>query len=116
MLLNLSRKERSLFAQFRLGVLPLRLETGRYKAEKEDERICTLCNSGKVENEMHFLFHCKLYEKERHEFLKSVEKQCNKFKDLCDNEKLTFLMTYMENATCKFICQLFDKRKHTLYK
>ena len=28
LLLNLSRKERSLFAQLRLGVLPLRLETG----------------------------------------------------------------------------------------
>jgi len=116
LLLNLSRKERSLFAQLRLGVLPLRLETGRYKAEKEEERICTLCCSGEVENELHFLFYCKLYEEERSKFFKNVETRLTNFKNLCDEEKLSFLMTRAENITCKFICQLFEKRKHSLYK
>ena len=32
-LLNLSRSERSLMAQFRSGVLPLRIETGRFRHE-----------------------------------------------------------------------------------
>jgi len=112
----LSSKERSLFAQYRLGVLPLILETGRYKGEKEEERICTLCCSREVENEKHFLLHCKLYEDERSDLLKKVANVCNNFTELSDDEKLIFLMNRMEKVTCKFIYQIFEKRKHTLYE
>jgi hypothetical protein len=51
--MGLTRRQRSLYAQCRLGVLPLRLETGRFRGEKEENRICVLCNSGDIENEMH---------------------------------------------------------------
>ncbi len=33
--LNLKKSERSLFAQFRCGILPLRVETGRYVGERQ---------------------------------------------------------------------------------
>jgi hypothetical protein len=42
--LNLNRKERSLLAQLRCGILPLRIETGRFRAEKVEDRLCIFCN------------------------------------------------------------------------
>ena len=38
------RKKRSLLAQFRLGILPLHIETGRYTNTPIDQRICKICD------------------------------------------------------------------------
>ena len=54
-LMNLSRRQRSVLAQYRIGILPLRVETGRYIGEKPEERICKICQSGQIEDEMHLL-------------------------------------------------------------
>ncbi len=35
----LSRGERSAMAKFRMGVAPIKLETGRYTSTPEDERL-----------------------------------------------------------------------------
>ena len=59
--LNLNRNERSVMAQFRCGVLPLRVETGRFVGEQVTERLCKLCNRGCVEDETHFLLNCQCY-------------------------------------------------------
>ena len=50
-------------AQFRCGILPLRLETGRFVGEPEYQQICKMCDSGEVENELHFLLECQFYNK-----------------------------------------------------
>ena len=57
--------KRSLFAQFRTGVLPLCIETGRYHLTKDskskayrklnvEEQTCLVCNMNSVEDEIHF--------------------------------------------------------------
>ena len=61
MSLRLKRKERGLLAQCRIGILPLRIETGRYVDEKEDERLCIHCNKREIENKNHFLTCFPLY-------------------------------------------------------
>jgi hypothetical protein len=53
--LNLKRNERSLLAQLRCGILPLRIETGRYVGEAPEQRLCKLCITASVEDEMHFV-------------------------------------------------------------
>ncbi len=63
---NLPKYERSLISQLRLGVLPLRIETGRFVGLNEQDRICTLCDNNQVENEAHFLFSCDKYNDYRH--------------------------------------------------
>ena len=57
----MQKHKRSLFAQFRLGILPLKIETGRYDNTPVDERICVQCESEAVENEQHFVLHCPKY-------------------------------------------------------
>lgn len=60
---NLSRSERSVMAQLRTGILPLRIETGRWACPRllPEERLCQVCNSGSVEDEVHFIFKCQNY-------------------------------------------------------
>ena len=42
-LYNLSTSERSAMAQFRFGILPLNIETGRFQNQPIEQRICKLC-------------------------------------------------------------------------
>ncbi len=56
-----SRRKRSLMAQFRIDILPLHIETGRFRDKRINERVCLLCNSSEVENELHFLCVCTTY-------------------------------------------------------
>ncbi len=48
------RKRRSLLTQFRLGILPLHIETGRFRNMKPEERLCFICNTNVIEDEQHF--------------------------------------------------------------
>ena len=54
---NQNRFDRMLLSKLRFGILPLRIEIGRYIGLKESECICQLCENNKIENEIHFL--CK---------------------------------------------------------
>ena len=65
---NMPKYQRSLISQLRLGVLPLRIETGRFARLAEADRLCQVCSSNSVENEYHFLFECSEYTEYREEF------------------------------------------------
>lgn len=65
---NVPKPMRSLSAQLCCGVLKIRLETGRYNNEDLNERQCVLCDSGAIEDKMHFLFDCDAYSDERDKF------------------------------------------------
>ena len=62
-------RQRQLVSMLRMGVLPLRIETGRYEACKVvgskgvpvEFRVCKCCSLCKVEDEIHFSFECPLY-------------------------------------------------------
>ena len=58
---NLTGAQRSFMAQLRFGILPIQVETGRFRNVKLEERICTLCQLNEVEEEYHFLFQCPTY-------------------------------------------------------
>ena len=51
-------------SKFRVRNHKLKIETGRFTIPKtpEDLRICDHCSLNSVENEMHVLFHCDLYD------------------------------------------------------
>ncbi len=51
----LNRKRHSIISQFRIGILPIHIETGRFRNVKEDERKCHVCNNEDIENKFHFL-------------------------------------------------------------
>ncbi len=49
----MSRQQRSLIAQLRLAILPIHIETGKFRGTQLDERICQLCDTQEVEDEIH---------------------------------------------------------------
>ena len=51
----LPRQQRSLFAQIRLGILPLSIKTGRFQNNKVEQRLCPLCSKC-IETETFYLY------------------------------------------------------------
>jgi hypothetical protein len=64
-----NRDKRGLLAMLRMGVAPLRVETGRYERVDAqhaagipfEQRVCLVCGSGCVETEEHFVMECPAY-------------------------------------------------------
>ena len=58
--INISKRLRSVLAQFRAGILPLEVELGRYSGKPLKERLCSFCTLQKVEDEYHFFVHLRV--------------------------------------------------------
>ncbi len=112
-----NRQERSILSQFRMGVLPLSIETGRFQNIPIEYRLCVLCDDNVCESESHFLFYCKFYQELRSQLLLRVQVEYPLFIYLEDEHKLTILMsdTFIRE-TGKYLCNAFQKRRNTLYK
>ena len=111
-----NRELRSVIARFRTGVLPLEIETGRWRGVPENERLSKMCNCNEIENEIHFILYCHFYQKERFAFFNQLKK-LNDFLNFSDTVKLTFLMSdEIIVKTGKFILEIFLKRKRHLQK
>ncbi len=103
----LLEEKRSLMAQFRIGILPLHIETGRFKDKRTDERICLLCNSGVVENELHFLCVCTTYFNYRQNLNSIVN---NNFLNMSNDETFVFLFEFKWKYVCIYLEKAWDKR------
>ena len=113
---SISLSERRAFAKFRCSATPLLIETGRYQNGiylPVNERICKFCDNG-VEDELHVLLSCPLYDDIRDDLLDHVI-QCNEdFNDLCNEEKFVFIMTHCDitKYTAKACKLMLDRRRN----
>ena len=79
-------RKRRLLSCLRMGVLPLRIETGRYEACQVkgakgvplEFRVCECCCLDKVEDEIHFVMECPFYVNEREVFFEVCESELGK--------------------------------------
>ena len=69
---NLNKKLRSMLAQLRFGILPLQIETDRFRNIALQERICCVCDLNQVESVIHFLFICPMYNILRNQWVKWI--------------------------------------------
>ena len=112
----LNRKKRSLFAQLRFGILPLRIETGRFSNTPINERICQFCNYNEIEDEFHFLCKCTLYDGLRKNMIEQVCKENTGFIDYTDHDKFIFLMNNCWRVLINlYLVPAFEKRTNRLY-
>jgi hypothetical protein len=107
---NISRSERSFFAQLRFGILPIHIETGRFTRKPLEERTCNICNNGEVEDEEHFLLNCDKYQHLRDNLMKKCIDKDPTFVQFCNPEKVQYIMTVMANHTAKFIKKAYNIR------
>ena len=112
---NLTKSQRSLYAQFRSGILPLAIETGRFTNVSLSNRTCLLCNSGEIEDEFHFLCICIKYSLERNKLYRKVERDVVNFDSLDDIDKFLLLNSEYQLETALFVYNAFDIRKNCLY-
>ena len=112
---NITRYQRSLMAQFRLGILPLEFEVGRYRNIPLANRICQMCTHNVVEDEIHFLCECNSYSEYRSILFSNAEETDPNFstKDLID--KFVFLMSNHQKSVVTFLTNAIYKRIHSRY-
>jgi hypothetical protein len=82
--LNLPKYKRSVFAQIRMGILPLEIEVGRYYRKCYEERLCKICNIS-IEDEIHFVCDCKPLEEIRNKYLNILNVKAENSLDLFCN-------------------------------
>lgn len=100
--LNINKYQRSIFAQFRAGILPLQVEIGRYRNAPLSERKCLICSKNEVKDELHLLCICDKYKGLRSALFIKASNICGGFNELDDLEKLVFIMNNIQNDAIKF--------------
>ena len=66
-------KDRAALCKIRISAHNLMIEKGRYQKLNRKDGNCLVCNAGEIENEEHFLLHCKHYKLIRSTFLKKIK-------------------------------------------
>ena len=54
----MNKKHRRMLMMIRGGTVRLRIETGRWRGEAREERICRECDLGKIEDVQHWIMRC----------------------------------------------------------
>ncbi len=108
---NLPKYERSLISQLRLGVLPLRIETGRFTNLEVGDRLCELCDKNQVETEAHFLFECELYSDLRNNMSTALNTD---FQNLNEPQKFELVFKH-PHILGKYMSRAISTRKSKLY-
>ena len=108
------KRETSLFAQLRVGVLPLEIATGRYRGIAIEERLCQFCKS-LVEDEVHFLCICPLHVAERFKLYTSMFKRNELFKLMEINTKFRYIMQLDSKDVLHFVDKSWNIHKEFMY-
>ena len=106
----MNRKHRSYLSQYRCGILPLEIETGRWINKPLENRICQLCNNGCIEDEKHIIFECSFYENIRRTFLSKAQVCIPNISELSITEQLTIFMD--KSLVCSFAQLISDIMYH----
>ena len=108
-----NKKSESVFARLRLGCLRLIVKTRRFKGLRYGSKLCVYCLLDKVEDEVHFVCECRLYEVLRRALYTQITSE--PFKGLNITEKFDYLMNYEELKTVNLVVDCwFIRQAQTL--
>ena len=107
---------RSVYAKLRCGILPLRIETGRYDGVALENRSCEFCSENVLEDEYHFMCSCDLYDDLRDSLYTNIMSVYPQFQDLTSNEKFIYIMKNCQIPAAKYAKAAFDGRRKILYQ
>ena len=69
-----------------------------------EDRTCLICNTGDIENEIHFLCKCSAYKIPRLNLYNIIEKNFQNFKKISDEDKLNVILKSHDKELVSFIC------------
>ena len=119
----ISRRRRSPMSQFKTGIIPLEIETGRYvvpifdktlkknRKRTTNERICKLCRLNAIENEYPFLCVCPVYNSRRKILIEEVELKHVHFHTVSLSDNLIFVMKHCQIEVSKCINESWSIRQ-----
>ena len=111
----MSRGNRSILAQFRFGILPLRIETGRFDSTPLEDRLCIFCNMNVIEDEFHFLIQCPMYIIPRQTLFHNISLNEDSFLRLNQSEKFNFINQNCQKQLAIYLCKSWEIRKSLMY-
>ncbi len=96
----------------------MRIETGRYERLPVEQRVCEVCDSDNVEDEMHFLISCDAFTQERTKLFTHVLQLVGNLNELSLEDKFIVLMNDPNicTFTAKTCHDMFIKRHAIPYK
>ena len=104
--------------KIRISNHKLMIETGRYNQTSRNDRFCPICNSGIIEDEFHFLFHCPKYSIPREKFYNQIQQNFVDFNQLSYTELMMKLMNSqnfsVNSHLLKFVSLCNDLRNNLL--
>jgi hypothetical protein len=80
-----------------------------YQGIPPHQRLCEQCDSGEVEDAIHFLLCCSKFREERQQLFRSISQSCNNFLQLNPPEKFYWLMTCEDVSVLKELCHFIYK-------
>lgn len=89
-------KDRQIISKMLCVSHKLGIETGRHQDIPQEERICSLCTLGKVEDEIHFMAECPAYENIRKEYFET-DKFTN-IEDMISQKEPSTLASFLRKA------------------
>ena len=111
---NLTHSQHSIIARLKCGVLALAVETGRCKKTDREIRVCRVCTSNEVEDEVHIVSSCGAAKGIRDELLKELKLKKPKNQD----QKLDLLRTLLKKDSLKgssrYLEAMFEERNKLL--
>ena len=113
LMLDISKYQRSVFAQFRCGILPLEIEVGRYRDVSLPERTCQVCGQA-VEDEIHFLLTCDAYSDPRSKLVCKAVEFDPSFSSLDEIEQFVFLVSNLQKPVIKYLTHALAIRTNIL--
>ena len=99
----------------RISAHNLKIEAGRYNNIERNKRTCSICNSGEIEDEFHFMMQCSGYKDIRNKYLEPIWMKISNIHDIWD--KFIYIMQsddidvigryscYIQEASSKRKCQ-----------
>jgi hypothetical protein len=102
-------EHRRCLTKLRISAHRLHIETGRYQGIPPHQRLCEQCDSGEVEDEIHFLLCCSKFREERQQLFKTISQSCNNFLQLNPRENFYWLMTCEDVSVLKELCHFIYK-------
>ena len=109
--------DRCHFARLRISAHTLAIETGRHARPKVpvNQRVCQMCNTGAIEDEMHFVTICHKFSQIRQNTFEKIQNICPNFNVLSTEDKFSYLMS--SGGTVLKLCgsligQLFSVRSN----
>jgi hypothetical protein len=87
-----NRCDRAAICKIRISAHPLMIERGRHLNIPRTERYCLLCKSNQIEDEKHFLLHCKKFNIQRNIFNEKISNILENANYKNANNKISFLL------------------------